>query len=256
VLGFCFEFSPYWDYLTWNLLLFVSVRTWPGSIRLRSWCQPSDIWSILGWEYGFTGTVSDFMPSIMHNEISTYGCPTWKIVPHKFEQLTAHLFTPESFCSGDFDSIFSLTVTRYSVQDLNLAVTRKWRPWYTPNGEVKNLHRQNIVEIVQIHVQFGRFWLERWWVQVGGYVQQYQGGFTLASVRAAGHMVPASQPERSLVLLYAFLKNMLPPANIPDWSKNWAFTFLICELSIHILPCHLWLQTRSLSKSFWSQSSV
>ncbi|RLN35553.1 serine carboxypeptidase II-3-like [Panicum miliaceum] len=88
--------------------------------------------------------------------------------------------------SGDFDSICSLTMTRYSVKDLNLAVTRKWRPWYTPNGEV------------------------------GGYVQQYQGGFTLASVRAAGHMVPASQPERSLVLLHAFLKNMLPPANIPD----------------------------------------
>ncbi|XP_062193852.1 serine carboxypeptidase 1-like [Phragmites australis] len=87
--------------------------------------------------------------------------------------------------SGDFDSKCSLTATRYSVKDLNLTVTKKWRPWYTHDSEV------------------------------GGYVQQYQGGFTLASVRGAGHMVPTFQPKRSLVLLYAFLKNMLPPADIP-----------------------------------------
>ncbi|CAN6210960.1 unnamed protein product [Urochloa humidicola] len=91
--------------------------------------------------------------------------------------------------SGDFDAICSLTVTRYSVKDLNLDVTRKWRPWYAPNGEV------------------------------GGYVQQYQGGFTLASVRAAGHMVPASQPERSLALLDAFLKNVLPSAEMPQLNN-------------------------------------
>jgi serine carboxypeptidase-like clade II len=52
------------------------------------------------------------------------------------------------------------------------------------------------------------------WMQVGGFVQQYQGGFTLASVRAAGHMVPTFQPERALVLLRAFLRNTLPPADI------------------------------------------
>lgn len=52
-------------------------------------------------------------------------------------------------------------------------------------------------------------------LQVGGYVQQYEGGFTLASVRGAGHLVPSFQPKRSLVLLYSFLKGMLPPADIP-----------------------------------------
>ncbi|KAL6844876.1 hypothetical protein ACP4OV_025535 [Aristida adscensionis] len=88
--------------------------------------------------------------------------------------------------SGDFDSACSLTSTRYSIKDLNLNVMNEWRPWYTPDSEV------------------------------GGYVQQYQGGFTLASVRGAGHMVPTSQPKRSLVLLYSFLKNMLPPADIPN----------------------------------------
>ncbi|TVU09861.1 hypothetical protein EJB05_43358, partial [Eragrostis curvula] len=88
--------------------------------------------------------------------------------------------------SGDFDSICPLTATRYSVKDLNLTVLKKWRPWYTPSREV------------------------------GGYVQQYEGGFTLASVRGTGHTVPTYQPERSLVLLYAFLKNMLPPSFIPN----------------------------------------
>jgi hypothetical protein len=48
-------------------------------------------------------------------------------------------------------------------------------------------------------------------LQVGGYVQQYKGGFTFASVRGAGHMVPSSQPERGLTLLDSFLKGMLPP---------------------------------------------
>ncbi|OQU89627.1 hypothetical protein SORBI_3002G229300 [Sorghum bicolor] len=89
--------------------------------------------------------------------------------------------------SGDFDSVCSILATRYSVNDLNLTITTKWHPWYTPDSEV------------------------------GGYIQQYQGGFTFASVRAAGHLVPTFQPKRSLVLLYAFLKNMLPPAD-PKYS--------------------------------------
>ncbi|KAG2643900.1 hypothetical protein PVAP13_2KG354800 [Panicum virgatum] len=82
--------------------------------------------------------------------------------------------------SGDFDAICPLTATRYTIQDLNLSVTKPWRPW-TANMEV------------------------------GGYVQQYTGGFTFVSVRAAGHMVPSFQPERGLILLHYFLKGVLPP---------------------------------------------
>ncbi|XP_062199557.1 serine carboxypeptidase 1-like [Phragmites australis] len=88
--------------------------------------------------------------------------------------------------SGDMDDVCPLTATRYSVKDLNLTVTKPWRPWYTPSNEV------------------------------GGYIQQHEGGFTLASVRAAGHMVPIFQPTRSLVLFYSFLKGVLPPA-VPLW---------------------------------------
>jgi serine carboxypeptidase-like clade 2 len=47
-------------------------------------------------------------------------------------------------------------------------------------------------------------------------VQQYEGGFTFASVRGAGHMVPTFQPKRALVLLYSFLKGMLPPEDIQN----------------------------------------
>ncbi|KQJ90550.1 hypothetical protein BRADI_4g32421v3 [Brachypodium distachyon] len=88
--------------------------------------------------------------------------------------------------SGDMDSVCSITATRYSVKDLNLPITKPWDPWYTPDSEV------------------------------GGYVQQYEGGFTFASVRGAGHLVPSYQPKRALVLLYSFLKGMLPPADIPN----------------------------------------
>uniref|UniRef100_A0A8I6YHI4 Carboxypeptidase n=1 Tax=Hordeum vulgare subsp. vulgare TaxID=112509 RepID=A0A8I6YHI4_HORVV len=84
--------------------------------------------------------------------------------------------------SGDMDDVCPITATRYSVKDLNLAVTKPWGPWYTPDSEV------------------------------GGYAQQYEGGFTFASVRGAGHMVPSFQPKRSLVLFYSFMKGVLPPA--------------------------------------------
>ncbi|KAF7065907.1 hypothetical protein CFC21_071972 [Triticum aestivum] len=82
--------------------------------------------------------------------------------------------------SGDFDSVCSLPATRYSIQDLGLPVTTPWRPWTAKE-------------------------------EVGGYVQQYAGGFTFLSVRGAGHLVPSFQPERALVMLSSFLKGMLPP---------------------------------------------
>ncbi|XP_037419055.1 serine carboxypeptidase 1-like [Triticum dicoccoides] len=82
--------------------------------------------------------------------------------------------------SGDFDSICPFTGTRYTVRDLNLSVIEPWRPWTTGH-------------------------------EVGGYVQQYKGGFTFATVRGAGHTVPALQPERALILLRSFLKGILPP---------------------------------------------
>ncbi|KAG2635506.1 hypothetical protein PVAP13_2NG360200 [Panicum virgatum] len=113
------------------------------------------------------------------------GCTNlhWKDAPISMVPTISWLIEkklPVWIFSGDFDSICPLPATRYSIHDLNLHVTTPWRPW-TVNMEV------------------------------GGYVQQYKGGFTFASVRGAGHMVPSFQPERGLALLDSFLKGMLPP---------------------------------------------
>ncbi|XP_024318843.1 serine carboxypeptidase-like 40 isoform X2 [Brachypodium distachyon] len=82
--------------------------------------------------------------------------------------------------SGDFDAVCPLAATRFTIQDLGLPITTAWRPWTAKE-------------------------------EVGGYVQQYAGGFTFLSVRGAGHMVPSSQPERVLIMLSSFLKGILPP---------------------------------------------
>ena len=34
------------------------------------------------------------------------------------------------------DDVCPITATRYSVKDLNLPITKPWRPWYTPDSEV------------------------------------------------------------------------------------------------------------------------
>jgi hypothetical protein len=34
------------------------------------------------------------------------------------------------------DDVCPITATRYSVKDLHLAITKPWRPWYTPQSEV------------------------------------------------------------------------------------------------------------------------
>ncbi|XP_044947609.1 serine carboxypeptidase 1-like [Hordeum vulgare subsp. vulgare] len=101
--------------------------------------------------------------------------------------------TEWSECAGDMDDACPITATRYSVKDLNLTVTKPWRPWYTPDNEV------------------------------GGYAQQYEGGFTFASVRGAGHMVPSFQPKRSLVLFYSFMKGVLPPGALPPGFSVWSW---------------------------------
>jgi len=38
------------------------------------------------------------------------------------------------------DNVCPITATRYSVKDLNLTVTKSWRPWYTPANEVMHMN--------------------------------------------------------------------------------------------------------------------
>ncbi|XP_068661921.1 serine carboxypeptidase-like 35 [Aristolochia californica] len=75
--------------------------------------------------------------------------------------------------SGDTDGRVPVTSTRYSVNELKLKVQRGWRAWFVGG-------------------------------QVAGWVVEYEG-LTLATVRGAGHQVPAFAPEQSLSLLSHFL---------------------------------------------------
>jgi serine carboxypeptidase-like clade 2 len=52
--------------------------------------------------------------------------------------------------------------------------------------------------------------------QVGGFTEVYEGGLTFATVRAAGHMVPAFQPARALTLI----KNFLDGTPLPDLNRS------------------------------------
>uniref|UniRef100_A0A0D6QXK7 Carboxypeptidase n=1 Tax=Araucaria cunninghamii TaxID=56994 RepID=A0A0D6QXK7_ARACU len=88
--------------------------------------------------------------------------------------------------SGDQDSVIPLTGTRTLVtnvaSDLELNTTVPYRVWF----EAK---------------------------QVGGWTQVFGNMLTYATVRGASHEVPFSQPERSLVLLKAFLNGQSLPGS-------------------------------------------
>ncbi|KAL6657452.1 hypothetical protein ACP70R_005232 [Stipagrostis hirtigluma subsp. patula] len=86
--------------------------------------------------------------------------------------------------SGDTDGSVPVTSSRYSVNQLQLPVAAKWRPWFSSTKV-----------------------LERW----GGYVVQYKGNLSLVTVRGAGHEVPSYQPQRALVLVQHFLAGKTLP---------------------------------------------
>ena len=85
-------------------------------------------------------------------------------------------------CSGDTDGRVPLISTRYSLRELNLNVTEKWRVWFE----------------------------ER---EVAGWVEEYEGGLTFASVRGAGHQVPVYKPQQALSLFSHFLSAQPLPSS-------------------------------------------
>lgn len=86
--------------------------------------------------------------------------------------------------SGDFDGRVPTTGTRAWISQLGLQVTKPWYPW-VHGGPRESTTGGG---------------------QVSGYAQIYEKNFTFATVRAAGHLVPADQPKRSLALFRSFLK--------------------------------------------------
>ena len=82
--------------------------------------------------------------------------------------------------SGDVDGIVPTAGSRAWVESMGLKETASWHPWYSTGGD-----------------HFG--------TQLGGYAVEYEGGFSFATVRGAGHMVPYTQGSRALDLFTAFL---------------------------------------------------
>ncbi|XP_024923558.3 serine carboxypeptidase-like 35 [Ziziphus jujuba] len=76
--------------------------------------------------------------------------------------------------SGDTDGRVPVTSTRYSIKKLGLRIKEEWRAWF---------HKG----------------------QVAGWVEKYEGGLTLATVRGAGHQVPVFAAPQSLSLFTHFL---------------------------------------------------
>ncbi|KAF4346706.1 hypothetical protein F8388_024249 [Cannabis sativa] len=87
--------------------------------------------------------------------------------------------------SGDTDGRVPVTSSRYSIKKMGLKVVEEWRAWFEKD-------------------------------QVGGWVEVYEGGLTLATVRGAGHQVPVLAPIQSLSLFTHFLNHnhntTLPPS--------------------------------------------
>ncbi|TVU15136.1 hypothetical protein EJB05_38641 [Eragrostis curvula] len=102
--------------------------------------------------------------------------------------------------SGDTDGRVPVTSTRYSINAMGLRPRERkarrsakaaadeagdwgaWRAWY---------YKQ----------------------QVAGWAVEYEQGLTLVTVRGAGHQVPLFAPERSLAMLYHFLRGQALPAS-------------------------------------------
>ncbi|KAJ7954550.1 Carboxypeptidase [Quillaja saponaria] len=76
--------------------------------------------------------------------------------------------------SGDTDGRVPVTSTRYSINKMGLKRKEEWRAWFYKG-------------------------------QVAGWVEVYDGGLTLATVRGAGHQVPMFAPKQSLSLFTHFL---------------------------------------------------
>ncbi|XP_027909081.1 serine carboxypeptidase-like 35 [Vigna unguiculata] len=84
--------------------------------------------------------------------------------------------------SGDTDGRVPVLSTRYSLEEMKLNVTEGWRAWFSGG-------------------------------QVGGWVEEYDGGLTFASIRGAGHQAPAHKPQQALFLFSHFLSSRPLPSS-------------------------------------------
>ncbi|XP_031272349.1 serine carboxypeptidase-like 35 [Pistacia vera] len=84
--------------------------------------------------------------------------------------------------SGDTDGRVPVTSTRLSINKMGLKIEEEWRAWF---------HKK----------------------EVAGWVETYEKGLTLATVRGAGHQVPLFAPDQSLSLFLHFLNATTLPSS-------------------------------------------
>ena len=82
--------------------------------------------------------------------------------------------------SGDMDMAVPTMGTENWINNMNMNVKSAWRQYNYTEGTV------------------------------GGYMEDYDGGITFASVHGAGHMVPQDQPEIAFWLISKFIDGTLP----------------------------------------------
>jgi len=81
--------------------------------------------------------------------------------------------------SGDSDFSVPYTDSEYwTSTQMGLTATREWQAWFYNDNEGQ---------------------------QVAGFVTDYQGGFTFATIKGSGHMVPQYAPQPSFVFFQRFL---------------------------------------------------
>nr|CAB3487703.1 unnamed protein product [Digitaria exilis] len=104
--------------------------------------------------------------------------------------------------SGDTDGRVPVTSTRYSINAMGLR----------PRERRANGNRSAAASAAGVVAEWGgwRAWYYR--QQVAGWAVEYEEGFTLVTVRGAGHQVPLFAPGRSLAMLYHFLRGQALPA--------------------------------------------
>ena len=97
--------------------------------------------------------------------------------------------------SGDADACVpwngSYNWTRHLAHTTHTTETQSWRPWYV-NAD-------------------GRQW-------TAGFATRWGANFTYVTIKHAGHMVPAFEPEAAIAFYTAFLKHQLP--NDEDFLGN------------------------------------
>ena len=110
--------------------------------------------------------------------------------------------------SGDVDSIVPFVATRIWLDKLNMAEQSSFTPWYL-DGQVAGCVVCSFFSLSLSHPTEPLTWAVVYFVcdTLARRRVMYYDKLTFSTVRNSGHMVPGTQPARSLRLFERFLRN-------------------------------------------------